>query len=173
MTVDRPALPADLKRAILVEAGHRCAIPTCRHTTVEIAHIEPWARVKEHTFDNLIALCPNCHHLYDQEKKIDRKAMRQYKANLGLLHSRYGDFERRVLTYFVMNPEQDSIALPGGMNVALLYLLRDGYVVYGGTLRTRANADHIFSYDVVALQHYVITDLGRQFVTDWANANPL
>jgi len=170
---DRPLVPAELKRAVLVEAGHRCAIPTCRHTTVEIAHIVPWSKVKEHTFDNLIALCPNCHHLYDQEKKIDRNAMRQYKASLALLHSRYGDFERRVLMYFAQGSERVSIALPGGMDVALMYLLHDGYLVYGETLRTRANADHIFSYDVVALQHYILTDLGRRFVTDWANANPL
>jgi hypothetical protein len=162
-----------LKRAVLVEAGHRCAIPTCRHTTVDVAHIEPWAIVEGHIFSNLIALCPNCRTLYDVEKKIDRKAMLQYKANLGLLHSRYGEFERRILVYFALHPDEQVLSLPGGMDVALMYLLRDGYLAYGEALRTRANASHVFSYDVIALQQYTLTDAGRQFVSDWRDANPL
>jgi hypothetical protein len=32
----RPPIPAELRRRILVEAGHRCAIPTCRHIEVDI-----------------------------------------------------------------------------------------------------------------------------------------
>jgi hypothetical protein len=78
----RDSIPAEIKRAVLVEAGHRCAIPTCRATTTEIAHIVPWAETKEHSFDNLIALCPNCHTRYDQKKEIDRKAMQMYKEAL-------------------------------------------------------------------------------------------
>ncbi len=78
----RPAIPRQLERDVLVEAGHRCAIPTCKQTPVEIAHINPWETVREHTFDNLIALCPNCHDRYDKKGEIDRKAMLQYKANL-------------------------------------------------------------------------------------------
>lgn len=36
----RSKIPTELKRQILVEAaGHRCAIPTCRHPTIEVAHI--------------------------------------------------------------------------------------------------------------------------------------
>ena len=78
----RPAIPRQLERDVLVEAGHRCAIPTCKQTPVQIAHIVPWETVREHTFDNLIALCPNCHDRYDNKGEIDRKAMLQYKANL-------------------------------------------------------------------------------------------
>lgn len=32
---DRPAIPAELRRRVLVKAGHRCAIPTCRRHPVE------------------------------------------------------------------------------------------------------------------------------------------
>jgi len=91
----RPEIPRALRREVLVEAGHRCAIPTCRHPTTEIAHIEPWAKVKEHAFDNLIALCPTCHSRYDKGE-IDRPSMRQYKENLAVLTSRYGEYERRI-----------------------------------------------------------------------------
>ena len=64
-----------------MEAGHRCAIPTCRAYPVEVAHIVPWAKVREHSYENLIALCPTCHTRYDA-KDIDRESMRQYKQQL-------------------------------------------------------------------------------------------
>ncbi|MEV5317116.1 HNH endonuclease signature motif containing protein [Streptomyces sp. NPDC052687] len=84
MPENRPAVPRELERRLLVEAGHRCAIPACRSTPVELAHIVPWAKVQEHTFDNMIALCPTCHTRYDNGH-IDRRAMFQYKTNLRLL----------------------------------------------------------------------------------------
>ncbi|MFB1044363.1 HNH endonuclease [Streptomyces chrestomyceticus] len=88
MSAKRPAVPRDLRRRVLVEAGHRCAIPTCRATPVEIAHIIPWAKVKKHEFSNLIALCPNCHTHFDSPHgPLDRKSMREYKANLNPLLS--------------------------------------------------------------------------------------
>lgn len=99
MAQDRPDIPAALKREVLVEAGHRCAIPTCRQVPVELAHITPWVKVKEHTFDNLIALCPTCHTRYDRGE-MDRLSMRQYKDNLGLLNSRYTEVERQLLKVF-------------------------------------------------------------------------
>jgi hypothetical protein len=101
----RPAIPAELTRRVLVEAGHRCAIPTCRHPTTEIAHIVPWSRVREHTFDNLIALCPTCHARYDKGE-IDRKSMRMYKAQLSerptlsfpnRVEGEYDPFKMRIL----------------------------------------------------------------------------
>lgn len=125
--------PAALRRALLVESGHRCAIPTCKSTSIlEFAHIVPWAEAKEHTFENMIVLCAMCHGLYDREKKIDRKAMLAYKENLGLLRSRYSDAERRVLETFVVDPGppnmQNSLPIPGGTSYTMLYLVRDGLV---------------------------------------------
>jgi hypothetical protein len=85
----------------LIEAGHRCAIPTCRAHPVEIDHIDDWAKVQEHRFENLIALCPTCHaRKGDKPGQIDRKSLRYYKANLGLLNARYGEVERRLLEWF-------------------------------------------------------------------------
>ena len=88
MGAKRPKVPSELRRRVLIEAGHRCAIPTCRSTPVEIAHIVPWATVRKHEFKNLIALCPTCHTRFDDPHgPIDRKAMKQYKANLNHLLS--------------------------------------------------------------------------------------
>ncbi|MCG8345884.1 MAG: HNH endonuclease [Chlorobiales bacterium] len=77
MPKDRQKIPTALRRRILIEARHRCAI--CRHTTVHIHHIVPWDECKKHEYSNLIAICPNCH---DQAHKgaIDRQALLHYKA---------------------------------------------------------------------------------------------
>ncbi|WP_431044653.1 HNH endonuclease [Streptomyces sp. P1-3] len=104
MTGSRPAIPRELRRRVLIEAGHRCAIPACRATPVEIAHIAPWVKVKKHEFKNLIALCPTCHTRFDDpHNPLDRKAMRQYKANLNPLLSLEvdgkGDQVRRIAAY--------------------------------------------------------------------------
>jgi hypothetical protein len=89
MAEGRPDIPAELKRAVLVEAGHRCAIPSCRATTTEIAHISPWRDQRVHKFENLIALCPNCHTRFDAGE-IDRKSMLMYKARLGAMSNHIG-----------------------------------------------------------------------------------
>ncbi len=79
MISKRPPIPKELQRRLLVEASHRCAIPRCQYNRTEFAHIIPWEQVKEHKFENLIVLCPNCHNLYDKDKRIDRKSMLIYK----------------------------------------------------------------------------------------------
>ena len=77
----RIPIPEDLKRRVLVEAGHRCAIQTCKSTDIDIHHIIPWEKCKEHSFDNLVALCPNCHRR-SHKGEIDRKSLLMYKAQL-------------------------------------------------------------------------------------------
>ena len=165
----RPAIPAALKRHILVEAGHRCAIPTCRVATVEIAHIRPWAEVREHTHDNLIALCPTCHTRYDGGQ-IDRQSMYMYKQNLTKLVGRYGDAERRLIDMFVLG-EADDYELDDGRIIEsavkvdsirdfdFYYLLRDGLVI-------RADVGPQVSVGDVPLgpQLYQLTDTGRAYV---------
>jgi HNH endonuclease len=163
----RPDISIALKREVLVEAGHRCAIPTCRQIPVEIAHIVPWKTVKDHTFENLIALCPTCHTRYDA-KQIDRPSMRQYKANLSVLNSRYGDLERRVLLHFAEDSARQSIYLPGGLALLLMYLIRDRL------LEKRPNLSlAIGGGAFLATEQYVLTEAGREFVKRWLAAQPV
>lgn len=89
----RPPIPAYLKRRILVEAGHRCAIPQCRSLVgVDIHHIVPWSQCHKHEYANLIALCPNCHRMA-HDGTIDRKAQFMYKDKLRLAHDQFSRFE--------------------------------------------------------------------------------
>jgi hypothetical protein len=123
----RPPIPRALARQVLVEAGHRCAIPTCRQTPVELHHIEPWSKVKEHTFENLIALCPT-DHARATNGKIDRKAVRMYKQNLGVLNSRYGEAERRLLDTLAKE-SANAIILAIERDFDFYYLMQDGLLV--------------------------------------------
>jgi cytochrome c553 len=122
-----------MERALFIEAGYRCAIPTCRVIgPLEIEHIEDWAKVKEHKFANMIVLCANCHGLKGEgPRKLDRKALRQIKANLGIINGRYGETERRVLAFLIKSPrlcngDTLTIKLPGGFEILIHYLLEDG-----------------------------------------------
>jgi hypothetical protein len=113
-------MPIARKRMVLVEAGHRCAIPTCRHPTTEIAHIVPESQDHDDSFENLIALCPDC-----QKKEIDRQTIRTYKRNLGILNSRYSDFERRVFDQ-IAETDRRSFIVEEGLEIPLLHAVNDG-----------------------------------------------
>lgn len=155
----RPAIPTKIKRAVLIEAGHRCAIPTCRQTPVELAHIVPWNKIQEHTFGNLIALCPTCHTRFDRGD-IDRLSIKQYKANLTLISDRYNDLEIRVLESFYSNPDQIEIKLPGGMDLMVAYLIKDN-------LLTKVGEVGIYFNGVPSHEIYGITESGKQFIANW------
>ena len=74
---DRPSIPAEIERKILIECGHRCAV--CGTSIpLELAHIIPWHKSREHKAEDLICLCANCHELADKEK-WGEKTLREYK----------------------------------------------------------------------------------------------
>ncbi len=183
----RPKVPAALRRRVLVEAGHRCAIPTCRVSPVEIAHIVPWTDIREHEFSNLIALCPTDHTRYDTGQ-IDRQSMYQYKRNLAELTARYGYFELRVLHYFAANPDKNYFACAGGLSLLLQGLIDDSFLENstegnGGTGVSSAGigissvdeeTGEVSEYEVIPFAEiYILTDRGRSLVTSWAEAGRL
>lgn len=74
---ERPPITASIRRAIEVEAGHACSIKGCNeHTYLEIHHINENREDNKHS--NLILLCDK-HHKMAHAKKIDRKALKDYK----------------------------------------------------------------------------------------------
>lgn len=103
--MSRPHIPEQLKRRVLLEAGHRCAIPPCRYPNVMIHHIIPWAQCKEHKYENLIALCPNCHARADRGE-IDRISLRTYKAKLRYAHDKFSQLEVDILFRLYNAPEE-------------------------------------------------------------------
>lgn len=127
MIDDRSPIPADLRRRVLVEAGHRCAIATCRHIEVDVHHIVPWAQCQAHEYENLICLCPNCHRRADRGE-IDRKALRLYKANLRFTHDKFSQVEVDLLFELARLHESMSIIWPAHSLLLLKRLLDAGYI---------------------------------------------
>jgi hypothetical protein len=167
-----------MEREVLVESGYRCAMPTCRETTVDLCHIEPWAKVKRHEASNLIALCPVDHRRYDTGQ-IDRKAIKQIKANLSVLAVRYTELERRILVYFAENPESDFIAIEWTLELLYSGLVRDGFLLPSQVTPTMTMD---FTDDVtgelkarvpMGPQPLILTPKGREFVRHWVQADPI
>lgn len=160
--MDRPAIPTELKRRLLVEAGHRCAIPTCRVFTTEFAHIESWAIVQEHSYENLIVLCPNCHTRFDKGD-MDKKSMFMYKDNLRFVVEKYSKFELDILLELSRLPSDQGLPYQSIYFLLIKAILEEKFVAiiqqsgeisFGGI---RMNPDAL-----------VITDSGRQFVKDFS-----
>lgn len=161
---NRPRIAADIRRRVLVEAGHRCAIPSCRHIEVDIHHIIPWAQCQAHEYDNLIAICPNCHRRADRGE-IDRKSLRLYKFNLRFAHDKYSQLEMDIL--FELYKLAENTALPwfSYMMILLKRIADSGFIkmhevpagmaigLAGGTLKTTP--------DLI-----MITPQGRSFIED-------
>lgn len=198
MPEGRPAIPAALQRAVEEEAGHRCAIPRCGGTSaLQLAHIEPWSKVKEHTFENLILLCAVDHIRYDQGE-ISRISMRNYKRNLGVVNGRYNDFERRLLEWFEEHGLNAVIRLDysATTELSLRNLVRDGLlgvrtppqvqtydaedgsrttvlpVAFTDTtlprMRSSTPRTRVGGYD-----EYRLSDKGKVLVQKWFDAEPI
>ncbi len=83
----RKTIPPTVRDLILMEAGYKCANPTCRHIlTLELHHIV-WVRDDGgNEPDNLLALCPNCHSLHTHGH-IPEMTIRTWKSLLVSLNS--------------------------------------------------------------------------------------
>src|SRR5437660_1235003 len=63
----RPAIPRHVQQQLLLEVRHRCAAD-CEPVSLEKAHIIPWSKSKNHSPENLVVLCANCHTRAHTEK---------------------------------------------------------------------------------------------------------
>jgi type I restriction enzyme R subunit len=64
---DRPPIPLAVQRDLLFECRYRCAC-CCEPVSLEKCHIEPWSKSADHSFENLVVLCSNCHTRSHAEK---------------------------------------------------------------------------------------------------------
>ncbi|MFW6027973.1 MAG: HNH endonuclease [bacterium] len=156
----RPPVPAEVRRRVLVEAGHRCAIPTCRHIEVDVHHIIPWAQCQTHEYDNLIALCPNCHRRADRGE-IDRKSLRLYKFNLRFAHDKYSQLEMDILFEASRLTPGQALQWPA-FNLILLKRIMDSGLI---RVQSGPGTGAIFGMEISPL-HVTLTDDGRRFLDD-------
>lgn len=170
MSEDRPAVPDDLVRAVMIEAGYRCAIATCRETSgLQIDHIEDWAKVREHKFENLIVLCAVCHARKQKSsdpRHINRASLKRIKANLMMLNGRYGDTERRYIAeaqrMLATDPNAFApLRIHETMYLLVKYLIDDG-LVHAQHIDAGINIGGL-RQDHIGLS---LSDAGRRFILD-------
>ena len=89
-----------MSRAVMLEAGHRCAV--CGETSaLDVHHIIPWEKVRTHEQANLICLCAVCHRRAG-DNEMDRSSLRHYKNHPW------------VKTHGATAPPDKAKAAPGG-----------------------------------------------------------
>ncbi len=99
---------------------------------LEIDHIEDWADVQEHSYENLIVLCANHHSMKSagSPRQLDSAALKIIKLNQIEVNGRYGDVERRIIDYFVMHPGATRVQLPRDFDILLSRLLDAGILAH-------------------------------------------
>lgn len=178
MSAPRTAIPANLERDLMHEAGWRCAI--CKTIApLQIDHIEEWSKVQAHEFNNMIVLCANCHGLKKNSsdpRHINSSNLRRIKSNLMMLNGRYSDLERRIIEVFrdAVKHWPEAIPetyIPERMWLLARYLIQDGLVashVYQSSLETKFPDGTTLRDDTMKL---TLTPQGRTFVENLNQAN--
>lgn len=78
----RKPVSADVQLQVLIEAGYRCGVPTCRTIlAIDMHHIVEVSEGGGNEPGNLLALCPTCHALFHRGT-IRREATFAWKSVL-------------------------------------------------------------------------------------------
>ncbi len=86
--MNRPKIPAYVQRQVALEAGDRCAV--CGNTSsLEFAHITPYSETLDHSPENLLYMCANCHTKADEDK-WPRLKFQGYKESPWVLRPKFG-----------------------------------------------------------------------------------
>ena len=112
-----------------------------------------------HEYENLLALCPNCHRRAGKGD-IDRRSLRIYKTNLRLAHDKFSQFEIDILFELSKHPPVAALAWPAYLNLLIKRLFDSDYV------RLVDHEGGMYTGPVKLTPDFlVITDAGRAFIT--------
>lgn len=80
MTASRKKVPPAVRKALVEEAGGKCANPGCANRRVHLHHIHEWHVYGTHDEKHMVALCPTCHdHAHHGRLLIDEVTLRAWK----------------------------------------------------------------------------------------------
>ena len=118
----------------------------------------PYAKCKEHKYENLIVLCPNCHRSA-HKKRIDRKSLRHYKANLRYAHDRFSNLEVDILHKLYKESENSLLQFPFNMLILVNRILDAEYINY----KLPQNSVEILGMEMKPA-YLFLTDKGREYI---------
>ena len=85
--------------------------------------------------------------------------MRIYKLNVGLISSRYGDLEQRLIRRFAKDRTSEEIWLMSELEILVMYLLEDGFLEDTKLTRTVKGG--------IEQKNYRLTKKGRDYLAHW------
>ncbi|KMT63241.1 HNH endonuclease signature motif containing protein [Paenilisteria newyorkensis] len=84
--MSRVKIAENVKRRLYAESMGKCMNPNCHKDLfigygdiAEQAHIHPYFKTKDNSFENLIILCPNCHTEYDKILQYNFEEIKRWK----------------------------------------------------------------------------------------------
>lgn len=103
--MNREQINENIKRRLYAESMGRCMNPNCQKELfsrngdiIEKAHIDPYCKTADNSFENLVVLCPNCHTDFDKnsafspEEVLNWKRIRQQELER-FFGVKYGSFQ--------------------------------------------------------------------------------
>ncbi|MFQ6860580.1 MAG: HNH endonuclease signature motif containing protein [Beduini sp.] len=82
----RDKIDENVKRRLYAESMGRCMNPDCQRELfmsngdiVEKAHIIPYCKTADNSFENLVVLCPNCHKDFDKNYSFSPEEVKNWK----------------------------------------------------------------------------------------------
>lgn len=83
----RMSIPENVLRRLYAESMGRCMNPACQTELfvydgdiIERAHLVPYCDTADNSFENLVALCPNCHTNFDKNHAFSVAEVKRWKA---------------------------------------------------------------------------------------------
>lgn len=155
----RRPIPALIKQQVLIEAGYRCAVPTCRTVIpLDLHHITRVADDGSDEADNLLALCPNCHARHHRGD-IPAEALKVYKGLLVSLNEGLGREAKDALLFF-------SLEQPSFFAISADQVLKLSPLIVSGLLSVNPAT---FNGQIVSPPHYRVelTEKGAAVVDAW------
>lgn len=129
MATERTHVPRDVKLTVLIEAGYRCAVPTCRTIlAIDLHHMVEVSEGGDNSPHNLLALCPTCHALYHRGI-YDKEAIFAWKGMLVAISQAF-DYDTIDLLMFLAKPESSNLRVDGGGVLRFARLVAAGLATF-------------------------------------------
>lgn len=156
----RAAVPHEVAVEVLAESGYRCAAPTCRTIlAIDPHHIVELAELDGYVVDNLLALCPTCHSLF-QRGVVRRDSLHTWKSVLVSLNKAF-DIATVDHLLFLNRPEAKSLRVSGDGVLQFSRLISAGLATFGVAMQNGP----------LILYWVTLTNKGKSLVEAWTSGN--
>ena len=114
----RDPINVNVQRRLYAESMGRCMNPACKKELfsqngdlIEKAHIDPYCKTADNSFENLVVLCPNCHTDFDKnsaflpEEVLSWKRIRQQELQsfFGIKYNTFQELKNVVVPLLCEN----------------------------------------------------------------------